>query len=149
MNRTVWYAAGALVVIAVVSWIFVRYGYRRPPGAPRAIATSVTPASFAPSDDDAIRIARGYGNNVSYGERMHPDYGWMVVSRYSVDYSKRNDGAIDSQLGEAPEQAYPIREVCLCINGSGGYYFEVRLDTKKVVPINGNPELEARYGLSR
>jgi hypothetical protein len=114
-------------------------------------ASNPVSKSFTSSDNDSIRIARTYGENASYYQRLHPTYNWTVISRYSNDYANHSTGAFDPALGGEPQSLYPIREVCYCTSpGPGlysGYFYEVHLDTHRTFLIVGNKALEGRYGL--
>lgn len=42
----------------------------------------------------------------------------------------------------------PIREVCFCSAKGRGWRWEVHLDTREVYGIDGNRDLEQRYGIT-
>jgi hypothetical protein len=115
------------------------------------LAPEPASVTFTSSDNEAIRIARAYGENASYYQRLNPSYGWTIISRYSNDYANRSTEAFDPALRGAPEGLYPIREVCYCKSPAPGQYlgifYEVHLDTHRTYLIVGNKTLEQRYGL--
>lgn len=112
-------------------------------------APQATSVSFTASDNSAIQIARTFGEAASYYERLHPDWEWTVITRYSNDYADYDTAAVDPKAGEAPERGYPIREVCYCTTHDLGYYYEVHLDSDRVFTILGNKTLEVRYRVRR
>lgn len=122
----------------------------RPP-ATSALLSESAPETFTASDNEAIRIARTYGENVTYYQRLNPTYSWTIISRYSNDYANRSTEAFDPALRGTPEGLYPIREVCYCKSPAPGQYlgtfYEVHLDTHRTYLIVGNKALEQRYGL--
>jgi hypothetical protein len=115
----------------------------RPRPTPRA-----TPENLTASDNEAIQLARSFGESAQSYERYFPTYDWTVVSRYTNSY-------IQQQGSEtAPSEPVPIREICYCKSlggseGYSGYYYEVHLDTGRVFTILGNRTLEERYGVHR
>jgi hypothetical protein len=106
-----------------------------------------------------------------------PKYEWKVEREFSADYrwdyagvefmyglknsSKLPNGNYDvptmppgaaefswPKKGSPYPLHYPIREVCYCDKKGVGWRWEVHLDTSEVFRVDGNTELEKRYGIA-
>jgi len=134
----------------------------RPTSPPSAIPAK-SPPNYAADDQRAIALAQRQPSAVALeAQYANRGYEWTTEGRYTSDYVLMLDWSkyggtkpaptdiFDSNPGgERPqgELPAPIREVCFCSKKGFGWRWEVHLDTREVYEIDGNRDLEKRYGI--
>ena len=128
------------------------------PTPPPSPSPAQSPPNYAADDQRAIALAQRQLSAVAVEAQGNTNgYEWATYGRYTSNYALL-EGTTDWEAvkaggnplivpTKAPSGPAPVRVVCFCSKKGAGFYWEVHLDTREVYQIDGNRDLEKRYGM--
>jgi hypothetical protein len=130
--------------------------------APASSPSPPSPPNYAEDDQRAIALAQRQANAIAIeAQYVNSGYEWTTEGRYTNGYVEVMGNIFDNDLSNGKvdwqkvklstpseeQPPAPVRVVCFCSKKGSGWRWEVHLDTREVYEVNGNRDLEERYGL--